>query len=230
MPEPLIGESITDLDRSEAGELELDVTTTVHRTTSPTLNALTASVEAEYGLTDRLGLALEVGLSKGFGPDSAAAPFEPAVTAGAAWALLHDFARDIHLQLESRVFLVRETRSDLIEFEDSNLPVTLDLRFGARGELGTVRAGLGVGFGAHSRREIPIRGNIAVFTELRPAAPIGFVGLEVDGDWARAAPVLLVPTAVFGSHPIRLGLAIPTAISNVGPVPGVMLRVIYEPD
>ena len=230
MPEALIGESITDIDRSEAGELEFDFTTTAHRTALPTLSGLAGAVECEYGLTKRLGLSLEVSVTKGLGPDSASAPFEPGVTLGAAWALLHDFGRDIHLQLESRVRLVKETTSDLVEFEDSNLPAAIDLRGGARSDLWTVRGALGVGFGAHSRRAAPIRGNIGLFRELGTTTPIGFAGLEVDGDWARASPVLLVPTAVFGSRPFRLGLAIPVAISEVGPIPGVMVRLIYEPD
>jgi hypothetical protein len=33
---------------------------------------------------------------------------------------------------------------------------------------------------------------------------------------------------VFGSHPFRLGFAILTAITDVGPSPGILVRLIYE--
>lgn len=229
MPEPLIGESITDIDRSQAGELELDFTMEAHRTRLSTLNIVSGALELEWGVTRYLGLAFEVSGSKGLGPDSASVPFEPGLRAGAAWALLHDFARDIHLQLESSVRVLTEENEALIESEDSPMRATVDLRGGIRQAQWTVRTGLGIGFGGHSSHAVPIRANLAVFSELRPSAPIGFVGLEVDGDWGRRNPVFLAPTMVFGSHPFRLGVAIPTAITDVGPSPGILVRLIYEP-
>ena len=230
MPEPLIGETITDIDRSEAGEVEFDVTALVHRTTLTSLNGFSGALECEYGVTRQLGVALEVGFTKGLGPDAATAPFEPGLNLGAAWALLHDVTRDIHLQLESRLRLLREKSSDLVEFEDSNLAAAVDLRGGARSGLWTLRSGLGFGFGGHSRRAAPLRANLSLFRELGTSSPIGFAGVEVDGDWGRLAPVVVAPTAVFGTRPFRLGVAVLMAISEAGPIPGIMVRLIYEPD
>jgi hypothetical protein len=229
MPEPLIGESITDIDRSEAGELEIDFTVVARRTRLPTLNVATGAIELEWGVTRHLGLAFEVGVSKGLGPDSASVPFEPGLRAAAAWGLFHDFAHDIHLQLESSARVLSERNEGLIESEDSPMRASVDLRGGARQGQWTLRSGIGVGFGGHSRHAVPIRANLAVFSELRPSAPIGFVGLEVDGDWGRRNPVFLAPTMVFGSHPFRLGFGILTAITDVGPSPGILVRLIYEP-
>ena len=229
MPEPLIGESVTDLDRSEAGELEIDFTVVARRTRLPTLSVGSGAIELEWGVTRDLGLAVEVGISKGLGPDSALVSFEPGLRVAAAWALIHDFARDIHLQLESSARVLTEKNEELIESEDSPMRASVDLRGGVRQGRWTLRSGIGVGFGGHSRHALPIRANLAVFSELRPSAPIGFVGLEVDGDWGRRSPVILAPTLVFGSHPFRLGFAILTAITDVGPSPGILVRLIYEP-
>src|SRR4051812_42505740 len=84
MPEPLLAESVTDIDSSEAGELELDVSAA---RTSPGRTWL-AAAEVEWRALERLGLALEVGA----GLDAAARSEDPmSVRLAAAFVLLHDF-------------------------------------------------------------------------------------------------------------------------------------------
>src|SRR5260370_30376570 len=125
MPEPLIGESITDLDRSEAGELEIDFTVVARRTRLPTLSVGSGAIELEWGVTRDLGLAVEVGISKGLGPDSALVSFEPGLRVAAAGGLIHDFARDIHLHLESSAGGLTEMNEKLIGGEDLPLPASV---------------------------------------------------------------------------------------------------------
>ena len=60
MPEPLIGESVTDLDGTEAGELEVDATGLVH----PPDGFWSSGVEVEWRALPRLGISLEGATSR----------------------------------------------------------------------------------------------------------------------------------------------------------------------
>src|SRR5216684_1877339 len=64
MPEPVLGESITDIDGSEAGEVEVDLTGVVGRAGGAKL--WQGSVEIESRVTDRLGLEIEIGYARAF--------------------------------------------------------------------------------------------------------------------------------------------------------------------
>jgi len=64
MPEPVLGESVTEIDGTEAGEIELDLTAVIGRTGGT--NLWQASVEIESRVIDRLGLELELGYSDSF--------------------------------------------------------------------------------------------------------------------------------------------------------------------
>lgn len=57
MPEPILVESITDLDTQRAGELELEVGTS----TLSKHGSWATRLEAEWRVTGRLGLMLEAG-------------------------------------------------------------------------------------------------------------------------------------------------------------------------
>src|SRR2546425_5121584 len=63
MPEPLLTESITDLDGARAGEVEVDVNGLVLRRTSAVRQWQT-SVEVEWRALERLGLALDLGVGR----------------------------------------------------------------------------------------------------------------------------------------------------------------------
>src|SRR5207245_9399025 len=70
MPEPLLTESITDLDGALAGEVEIDVSASVlRRATGP--GQWQSSVEVEWRAVERLGLALERGVGRGRGSRTA---------------------------------------------------------------------------------------------------------------------------------------------------------------
>jgi len=229
MPEPLIGESITDIDRSEAGELEIDFTTSAWRTTTPGLNLWSSSIEVEWGATKHLGLALDFSGATGVGQNSAAVPFDLGLRLGAAWALIHDFERDIHLQLEASARVLKEETENSLELGESSRRGAVDLRGGARRGLWTLRGALGIGLGGSGPRAVSLRGSVAIFHELKPWTRIGFAGLEVEADGGRTDPVVLAPTVVFGWSRLRLGSALVGNVTGAGLSLGVMLRVIYEP-
>jgi hypothetical protein len=233
MPEPLIGESITDLDRVEAGELEVDLTTLVRGSSALGPGSWISSLEAEWGVTRRLGLAIEVGLAKSFSLDSTSTSVQPEVRLAASWALLHDLARDIHLQAEASQFF-GESESQAIEPGESALPFAFGLRGGVRRGRWTVRAALGGAIGSGSAHRLPVRAELALFAEFGAGRSLGFAGVELDGDWARRDPLLLAPTflidgARFGL-PFRLGVCTPLVVSRRGTPASILVRLIYEPE
>ena len=62
MPEPVLEESITDIDRDEAGELEADAIAGGTRS-GDGVRRWQSSVEVEWAATRDLGVALESGAS-----------------------------------------------------------------------------------------------------------------------------------------------------------------------
>jgi hypothetical protein len=96
LPEPMIAESITNIDGTEAGELEFDVEALLLRLSSGgTASGL--GVEAEWRATRNLGLAVEAAVTRAASDE----PTPGQVRAGLAWSLGHDLARDLHVQAEA---------------------------------------------------------------------------------------------------------------------------------
>jgi hypothetical protein len=237
MPEPLIGESITDLDRAQAGELELDLTGALRPSTATSTALWAGSLEAEWGATERLGLALELGLSNAGEGGGSRGSTEPSLRAAASWALLHDSALDLHLQAEATVRLLRESDAEvgrLVDPGNSLLPVSFGFRGGIRQSIWTIRGAIGGAAGGHSSHLVPLRGDLALFGEFRCGGPCGFAGLELDADWSWRDPFVLAPTLVLDGArfhlPFRFGVAVPLALSAERSGAAVFLRMIYEAD
>src|SRR6516165_9498881 len=93
MPEPVLGESITDIDASKAGELEVDLTASVGH--SGGTRVWQGSVEVESRVTNRLGLEIELGHSFASVP-------EPGLVLrlAASWSLVHLDGIGFHGQAE----------------------------------------------------------------------------------------------------------------------------------
>ncbi len=98
MPEPLLGESITDLDGTEAGELEVDVTGLSRRPG----DLWTGELEVEWRALTRLGLSLEAGAAHQGAGSGVATSLRPS----ASFVLFHDPVRDLHLMLDASVRLL----------------------------------------------------------------------------------------------------------------------------
>src|SRR3989475_12424758 len=96
MPEPLLTESITDLDGARAGGVEVDVNGLVLRRTSAVRQWQT-SVEAEWRALERLGLALVLGVGRVL--DGATSP-AISVRLAAGWVWTPSQPHGLHLLAE----------------------------------------------------------------------------------------------------------------------------------
>jgi hypothetical protein len=234
MPEPLLGESITDIDGVEAGELEIDLTGLgLHRSGGGALYR--SSLEAEWRALSRLGLALDLGLVTP--PGAGGVSQAVSARASAAVILLHDLQRDLHVMAEASARLLEaEGPEGELEPGEGALPFSLGLRAGVRTGPVTLRGFLGAGLGAGSAHLVPVRAQAAVLRELGDGGRWGFFGLELDGDWARRSPALIAPNLVLDGTPLgvplKLGLALPwSPMARDGePAWGVMVRLIFEVD
>lgn len=231
LPEPLLGESITDLDAPGAGELELDLTAHLLAPRAGREGGWGLSLEAEWRALDRLGLALEVGLAgEAGGPALALRP-------GASFALLADPARQVWLQAEVTARLLdAEEAAGPGEPGEAARAVAAGLRGGLRLGAWTLRGALGAGLGGPSVHAVPARAQLALLRALGPGGAWGFWGAEVEADWARRAPFWVAPQLVLDGAPLgvpaRLGLAL-TAAPPGGGEPwrlGALVRILFELD
>jgi hypothetical protein len=233
MPEPLIGETLTDIDGLEAGELEVDLTGVAQPGRRGGPGAWAGALEVEWRATTRVGLGLELGLRGPWGAAAARGGRAVSLRPAASVLLLHDQAHDFHLMAEAS----RRFEEDGIlpsEPGEFGLPAMVGLRAGLRQGFVTLRAGAGLGLGSGSARRVPLRGGLAVLLGLGPGGRFGFAGVEIDGDRARRTPLVLAPQFVVDAKalglPALVGFALPLRIDPEGQEPrlGFLLRVMLE--
>jgi hypothetical protein len=236
MAEPLLGESVTDIDSDEPGETEIDFTgLTQHSGKSATWGG--GAIELELRVTRRLGVSFEIGLTGGlnqglFGDLSAAG----------SYAVWHDFRRQLHLQIEARA-LALDTQFASPKQRTIPEAEAPQFAFGLRGAWRwhwlTLRFGFGPSIGPSEAA--PFWADLAVFGEWswRSAVTRGlvsFAGVEAVTDWSNTTPVVVNPQIVFafllGEVPTRIGLGVPVYVANrgYGPFVGGLLRVLLELD
>ncbi len=229
IPEPLLSETVTDIDGTEAGEVEVEVNGSVMRALHGGERALDTSLEVEWLVTRRLGLRLEPTLSR----DSDGSTENGAgLSGGLSWKVLQDFAHDLHVDAEL-LTRVPWNESPIVQPGDPAQPVALDLRGAWRRDLLSLRWSGGVGaFGASGR--VPLRGSVAALLPFESSGRFGFWGVELDADGARPNPLVaaldVVPNLEPAGLPLRLGLALPWFVGSEGdrPALGILLRVFYE--
>ena len=197
-PEPLVGESSTNIEGTEAGELEFDVNAAALRPSGGS-SSKSLSVEAEWRVTDRLGVMLEAGIGRLDPP----ATTEWGIRTGLSWSLLHDPGRDFHLQAEvTGRFGDDEAGADgPIELPH---PYSAGIRAAIRSGSFTARAGAGAAFGDGAS----LFAQMALLWNLSGALSKGFAGVEVNGNVGSGPPLSLVPQ-LFVSVPF---LPVPTAV------------------
>jgi hypothetical protein len=232
LPEPILTETVTDIDGNEPGELELEANGSTFRARRGGAYALDASVEAEFIVHRLLGLRLEPSLAGGREGAPLASQRAAGVSGGAALKLVQDFERAFFLDAEV-VGRLPWSEESIVQPGDPELPFAVDLRAAMRRGPLTVRWGLGVGaFGepAHA----PLRASLALLAPFEGSGRFGFWGVEFDADGARPAPfvaaVNIVPNIVPAGVPLRVGLALPWSIGERDDRPslGVFVRVFYE--
>jgi len=232
MPEPLLGESITDIDGERAGELEVDLNgaVPVFGGNSPTW---LLGVEAEGRVTRRLGLSAEAEMPT---PLSAGAV---GVRLGASWTLLHDRPRHFHVQAEATARLLGDDRGGVdtsAALGDSAQPYSAGLRAGLTWGIWTLRAALGAQAGAASAHLLPLRAGFALLASVGPSGTWGFTGVDAAVDWGRRSPLVVAPTLGLRGVPLDvptdLLLALPIRVGSAGEATqwGLAARLVIEFD
>jgi hypothetical protein len=231
MPEPILGETVTDIDGAEAGEVEWEANGSVMRALRGRAYSLDASVEIEWLVTRGLGVRLEPSLGRDVSGSKSS--IGAGASGGISLKVLQDFERQLYVDVEvlGRVPATEET--PVVQVGDPAQPFTGDVHAGVRLGPLTLRGSVGVGVGGASAG-LPLRGGAALLLPIDPSGRFGFCGLEVDVDGARPAPAVIalnvVPNFVPAGIPVRVGLALPwvPGEQDTRPSFGIYLRVFYE--
>jgi hypothetical protein len=230
MPEPVLGESITDIDGSEAGEVEVDLTGVVGRTGGTKL--WQGSVEIEGRVTDRLGLAIEIGYARAFRGNLPEGELD--IRLFASWSLLHDFERGLHAQAEIGWRVVGKIE-DGANLGEPRLPFSAGFRVGLDRGWWSLRLGLGTAGGGTSAHLIPAWASTTVFLNFGRGR-WGSLGLDGEADWTRPNSFTVAPTLVFNGTalhlPGKVAIVTPYGFPAGSREPwfGLVLRVIGEFD
>jgi hypothetical protein len=218
MPEPVLAESITDLDGTEAGEVEVDALSGAGSNTS-----WLEAVEAEWRALRFLGLAMEVG--GGGGPGAEAQRF---AGGGIALSALHDEVHDAHLSIEV-IGRIGPSSASSPDVDQTSRPVATLVHGGIRHGWLTVRATLGAESTLDRREVIGPVGAASVF--LAPTR-YWFAGVEAlastEEPWG-----IIAPNVAFQVVPaVQLGLALPfRPVATVEePRLAAILRTVVEFD
>jgi hypothetical protein len=239
MPEAVFTETVTDIDGSEAGELEVEVSASRMRATMGMAATMQGSAEVEWLVTRRLGVRFETAYARSTFDTGADLRSGLGASGAASWKILQDFRDDFHLQAElgARLPWDELTASALavqaVSPGEPALPLTLDLRSALRAGWLVVRGGVGVEAGGTSAHA-PARASVALLSGFGLSDRFGFWGFELDADGARSTPALLafdlVPNLSPLGIPFRLALAIPWAPGAPATQPslGIFIRLFVE--
>jgi hypothetical protein len=227
--EPLVGETVTDIDAEEVGEVEVDLTL-LGASRYDRTSFGSGELEAEAKLTSRIGVSIAVELAG----DQKSAVGAAGLRLAASCALFHDRAHDVHLQLEAaaRVF-----ESDLLAEPtriDDAAPYEVGLRAAWRRGAFTSRLGLGLSIGGVE--SVPLWFDVALLGEWGRHGRRSFAGLELLTDWSSNVPLTAIPEVAVGFQlgdvPLRIGVGMPLAVGyRWGDLSvGALLRVMLELD
>jgi hypothetical protein len=232
IPEPIFSETVTDIDGTEMGELEISADVGAIRALHGGGQIQVAGIEAEWLATHNLGLRVEPSIAwRRFSGDGSST--EGGVGTTASWKVVRDLRDDFYLQGE--VSAEWPPRAEPLTLPDQpGLPFGVDVRAAFRRDVWTLRGSLGAGFGGSSPH-VPLRGSVALLVGLEPSASTGFIGIEAlaDGTWVSpffVAPDFVADLSTLGL-PVRLGVALPLSpgASSTEPSYGVYLRLLVEP-
>jgi len=196
MPEPVLSESVTDIDGSRAGELEVDLTGFGGH--GGDAHLWQGTLEVETRVTDHLGLAVEFGYSWASTPESG-----PGLRVAASWSLLHNFEIGLHGQVELSARFVGQVENGP-NLGDSRLPFSGAFRLGLDRQWWTLRLGVGAATGgAPSAHAIPAFASVTVFLNFGEGRWCS-LGLDSLADWTRPNPFTVAPTLLLNGNPIHL--------------------------
>jgi hypothetical protein len=213
LPEALLTESATDVDASQAGEIEFEANLAAIGARSGGTRAMAASLEAEWRVLRDVGLRLEpsyVRVVQGSRRN------EFGLSGTVALGLLHDLRRDLHVQAELLGRTAESLDASVLTPEETVLPFALDLVGAARRGRWTLRVTIGVEAGGHFAYA-PVHTDAALLTPFLSEGRFGFFGLEVRADWARRTPLVVAPDLVAFTTPLGLPFSVSVALPvNIG--------------
>jgi hypothetical protein len=236
LPEPLVGEAITDLDAREEGEFEVDlgVKAVSRRATGAVF--FDSEIEGEWRATRLYGMALEVGFARISGGLLTDPPLV-SVRMAHSFTFLQSYAYELFAQLQVGIRLYPWSEDIGLELGASALPLSLRLQVAHRRGAATLYASVGLS-GGRAPVEIAVLANLSVFFEA--GATVGGIrrrfelGVELDADRARAIPWAAIPQVAINVAPlrvpIRIGIGLPLFLGTAsGELPfGVLLRLTIE--
>lgn len=233
--EPVIEETVTDIDGDRAGDVEADVNASLLYRTRDAARAWTTAAEVEWRVTTRLGVALDLGFAGGAaapGGETELFELQPALS----YVILHDWSHDAHLQLEASGRARERFEDDDVGFEpgDPVLPFAIRLRSAFRPGRLALRPDVGASFGRRGSHPVPILLGLATLYALGDDRR-SFVGVEIDVDGARRSPLLIAPEFSIAFAPetlLKLGVASPVVFDlDAKPtLAGGFVRLTVETD
>lgn len=232
IPEQILTESVTDIDADEAGEAEIVLNVQTLRARRGGARVYTSGLEIEWRVLRDVGLRLEPSYAA-TQDEARSRDHEFGLSAAGSYALLHDFARDIHVQAEAGVRFLGAEPVNVSVPGDFTLPFTLGLRGAVRRGPWSLRPAAGAGVGGSPARAAVWAG-AGLLYGLGDGGRYGFVGMEVDADAARRAPFVVAPNIMADTvamHlPFRIGIALPLVVgsSDTQPSIGLYLRLMMR--
>lgn len=230
MPEPVLGESVTDIDGTRAGELEIDLTALGGHLDGD--SSWGGGVAIEMRVLDWLGLEAEVGYSHGRAAGRLERELELRLLGSVS--LFHDFERGLHGQVEVGARLVGE-RDLGPNFGEPAAPLSGGFRLGYDQRWWTLRVGVGVATAGESVHQIPAWMSATGFVNFGRDRWLSF-GLDAEADWTRANPFTVAPMFLLDGRllhwPGRLALVAPYGCPGGGSERwiGLAVRLIGEFD
>jgi hypothetical protein len=232
VPEPLLTETVTDIDGADRGEYELELNGSELRSIRGGAYVLQSSVEAEWLATRHLGIRVEPTFTRSLEAPGSGSSQRFGAAGALSWKVLQDIERDAYAQVELAGRAPRDVTL-LTDPGESSLPFTLDLRGAVRSGRWTLRGSFGAAAGGTSAHA-PFRGSFAVLTGFTSTERYGFWGVEADVDGTRQNPTVLalnlMPHLGPIGLPVRFGIAIPWVVGVNGdrPSTGVFFRILIE--
>lgn len=234
-PEPLVGETVTDIDGDEPGEVEADLSGLLLGRANGGAAVWVAGAEIEARVSRRLGVEIELSMNGGFGGGMEASRAS-SLRAGASYVVFHDLRRGLHLMLEAKARVVDELSTGdetLQEPTDPALPYSFGLRGAWRRGYNTLRFGVDYSLGERPAYAAPFLLDVALLREFYARRVRGFFGLEVNLDFGRPQPLLIVPELLLSANrgeSVRVGVGLPILVEDKTVAVGGLLRVVIEQD
>jgi hypothetical protein len=216
LPESLLTESATDLDSTEAGEIEYEANLGTVGARAGGARATLTSLEVEWRVLREIGARVEPSYTHLVDAGARTGRDLFGISGALAFGLFHDFPRDVHVQAELLGRTAESANARVFEPGETELPLAADLVAAVRRGIWTLRMTVG-GEAFGSFAHAPLHTDLALLTPFARDESFGFLGVEVRADWARVTPLVVAPNIVAVTTPLGLPFSLNVALPvNVG--------------